>query len=382
MRETPLVRPFWTPAQEQHHKDLWSGMDLTVLICQRKTKDLIQLSISSLLRFYPDIPILIVEGDSADESTLYCKFLELKHSNIKVWYRQNFEGQKHSSHGITLDQAIKGHTTTKYVLMLDSDVIIERGGWIEQMLYKFTEVHAQQWETIGGVNVMRKPIFAVGSVAKYSWSNDAVGDPKDENDYLWYSHPSCSMINRDLYLQMEAKIDNFGSPCQSIMKEAHTRNWAVEQFNAEDYVSHLSGSSWCEPRPVWSNDHNVFVRPFFTFIVKNIPDRSLEDIFIGEDYEIIPVGKYFDGHVILHDDLVDRQPNNGLYGIRFQVHGEWICELDFSGPDNFKIDTNHYIKMCLDYSKDSKLPDRFGDGNCFFISRHKWQRENALGVKG
>lgn len=46
MIETGLVRPYGINTQK--HKEEWVKKNVTVLICQRKTKDLIQLCLESL----------------------------------------------------------------------------------------------------------------------------------------------------------------------------------------------------------------------------------------------------------------------------------------------------------------------------------------------
>jgi len=69
-----LIRPFWN-----YHRQ-WN--DITVLICQRNTKTLIQLCLESLLTYYPNIPILVVDGNSDDDSILYLRYKSLVYPKI------------------------------------------------------------------------------------------------------------------------------------------------------------------------------------------------------------------------------------------------------------------------------------------------------------
>lgn len=300
-----LVRPY--EIDHQFHLDKWRHMDVCVLITQRKTFDLIRLCVESLLRYYPDIPILAVDGESDDESLLYLKYKQATVPNFKLWERRGQVRGLHTSHGESLHEAIRDHITTKYVLMLDSDVIIERGGFIQDMITQL------QWN---------RNIYATGTRMEVSDSNDAVGDPKDESDILPYAHPSLSLYDRDMYLSLPEARDH-GSPLFANMQEAKKRGYTIGYYPVDKYASHASGSSWATPRPVWDWDRGVYIRPFISFI--NFGEGLVNQT--SNDFEIITAFKYGEGIVWTHKDLIKTDQAEKIYMTsRFNIHGEYVCK--------------------------------------------------------
>lgn len=355
MTETPMVRPYWTKQQEDFHKQEWANYDITVLICQRKTADLIKLCLGSLLRFYPDIPVLVVDGDSRDESSAWLELQAALHSNVKVWNRHNNLGGKHSSHGDTLHDAIFEKITTTYVLMLDSDTIVERGGWIKEMLFDMKA---------------RPEVFALGTLMLVSKSNEGCGAPKDENDVLRYGHPSCCLIQRNYYigLSTDSPFLNHGAPCYKTMIAADDNGYYVDYWPVENYVSHLSGSSWTEPRTVWNNDHNVMVRPMFTFIRDYFDEIGHPEI---QQVETLNISLECSDTVILHDDLKTVKITNADYYQRFYVMGEYVCVRPL--PES--VDNVYDIMRKIIAAG---LPDVIEIDRNTYYRRHYWQRHIAI----
>lgn len=347
---TPLIRPFWTEENQTFHDKMWADADITVIICQRKTKDLIQLCLNSLLRFYPDIPILVVDGDSQDDSSEYLEFMALKHKNIQVHTRVNPLGGKHSSHGDTLHEAVTDLCKTKYCLLLDSDVIIERGMFIERMLLLFK------------LN-FNKSLFALGSLMIVSDKNDACGAPLNEDDKLLYSHPSCSMMNVEIYRNLDAPFCNHGAPSHNTMRVAALRGYDIYSYPVERYVSHLSGSSWTEPRTVWNNDHDVLVRPFFTLI------DPIGDVRCSGAQYIFTAPRQTNPQVVCHDDCVPITITNRAYEQRLNVIGEYVVvNADES------VDFEELKRVLMEYG----LPKKLHTVNAYFHRRDYWQRYVAL----
>lgn len=351
---TPLVRPY--KIDEQYHRDRWIEQNVTVLITQRKTFDITRLCVESLLRFYPDIPILAVDGSSNDESLLYLKWKELAVPNFKLWERKGKEIGAFTSHGDTIDEAIKNFIHTKYVILLDSDVIMERGGVIEGML-------AQMRGTDN--------IYATGTLMEVSCVNDAVGDPHNENDILPYAHPSLSIYDVDIYKKLSPARDH-GSPLCDNMKDAKSRGYVVGGFPVDLYALHCSGASWCNPRTVWNHDHNVLLRPFVAFIVQDTVTFSHLIHQTSNDFEVISSLKNGKGHVILHENLIDVDiTNNTLFTSRFNVRGEYVCILSKSAP----CDLVYLAKLT---AIDKGAPDTFDINGTEFIKRRYFQNKTAF----
>lgn len=380
---TGMVRPVWN--ERQYFLDKWAAMNITVLICQRRTKDITQLCLESLLRYYPDIPILIVDGDSQDDSSLYLQWLSIKNPNVKVWTRPS-PPTGFTSHGTSMHEALSGHILTKYVLLLDNDTIVERGGWIESMLIRMKQ--EKRWpsdeERERGIDYpIAYPIYALGSLMLPSRSGEAITPPKDETDVLRYAHPSCSMIDRDKYLEIAKTFTHWpdgqiiqniasdhGSPLVWNMMGAADMGYRVEYYPVDKYVSHLSGASWCEPKTIWRDDHDVKVRPFVTFIVVDweqyIPtsdDGNFEFISI-RGREIEPF------KVVIHGSEPVKI-TNPLYYSRFNVMGEYVCN-SLNTKNTPSI--NEIMKTAISLN----APEEFRIGLDFYYRRDIWQKRECL----
>lgn len=356
MIETGLVRPFGIDINK--HKEEWAKKDVTVLICQRKTKDLIQLCLESLFRFYPDIPVLVVDGDSQDDSSQYLKFIQTKYSNLRVWTKLNPSGGL-TSHGITMHEAITDHVTTKWVLAMDSDIIIERGGFLEQMIPNLAD-----------------DMFGYGTLMLTSRQNFANGAPLNDDDVLPYAHPSFSFYNRELYLQfqgVQTKLRNGhfhpavfigdGSPCVLSMIAAQELGYRVEGFNVADYVTHLSGSSWCNPRTIWRHDFDVPTRPFITFIVPQDFDVNQLRNQTDQDFEIVFEHEPVEFDVVIHGYLPTKATNR-VYNLRLNVRGRYVCRLANS--------------QYLSYLYVSIVKDDIDNYSRYVFERKYWQEHLSL----
>ena len=91
---------------------------------------------------------------------------------------------------------------------------------------------------------------------------------------------------------------------------------------------HLSGASWTDPRTVWEHDFGVHLRPLITFIsTANItqPDN---------DYDVIRPGAVVKGKYRLHVRPEPDNVNNNIFGIRFNVTGDYVCVTDIQPTGN------------------------------------------------
>lgn len=347
-----LVRPFDFD-DKGFHFHIWKARDITVLICQRNTNDLIRLSLGSLLRFYPDINILVVDGTSTDESAFYLKYKALMHPNLKVWTRKGI-----NSHGMTMDEAIKDHITTKYVLLMDSDVIIERGGCIEGMLKEFHD---------------NDGLYAIGSLMLVTRKNYACGPPLNKADILRYAHPSFSIYDVKRYRELKAPFVDHGAPCVYNMLAAEKANMAVEYFPIDKYVSHLCGGSWTEPRTIWPHDHGVMIRPFMTFII-SIP-AHLEKLRAqtDHDFDIITPAGTGNRSIVMYGSATQKVTND-LYDIRHSVCGEYVCQV----PEGVIAFDPEFVRIAKNKLVDAKLPDELNVGGLMLIKRTVWQKRDSL----
>lgn len=351
-KEISLVRPYDFDHRE-YHLNKWKEFDITVLICQRKTKDLISLCLESVLRFYPDIPILVVDGNSEDDSLVYLKQKTTKNKNITIWERTGI-----NSHGMTMDDAILNHINTKYVLLCDSDIILERGGLIEEMLYEFKK---------------DSNLYAIGSLMLVTRSGHACGPPKSNDDVLRYAHPSFSIYDTKVYKELNAPFTDHGAPCVYNMIEAEKRNLGISYYPVDKYVSHLCGGSWTTPRVIWGDDHDVYLRPIVTFIVNNPDHINKLKNQTDHDFDIVTTCENEKRHIIINS-FPQSDFSNDLYGIRFNIQGEYICNI----PYGLDVLQPHFVSEIKNQIIYKKMPEEINVGGLLCISRKLWQKREAV----
>lgn len=342
-------------------KDPVINSKVTVLICQGKMsndphdyspRSLTQLCLESLLRFYPFIPVFVVNGSPGDyDSSLYLDLMALKYKNVKVWHRDDL-----NSHGDMMNDAIRNHITTEFVMLLDNDSIIRREGLIEGMM-----------------DQMKEGVFATGSTMIVSRKNEACGVSYDETDVLRYAHPSCAIINRAMYLQVRP-FCNHGAPCWASMVDAEIKGWKVESFPVVDYECHLSGASWCNPRTIWSYDNDTLTRPFITFIATSPDHLKQLEKQTDHDFDILVPGKKMKCNVIIHDGNPAKAVDNRIYDLRFRVKGHYVCLIL---ENVVSIDENFVKYLRKEIVKES-LPEELTYGGLRVVSRRKWQYEDCL----
>lgn len=342
-----MVRPFYT------HENIPYPNEVTVLICQGNERTLTQLCLESLLRFYPDVKVVVINGSPDDfDSTMYLLFTALKHKNVEV-----FDWNKENSHGDMMHYGITECVHTPYVLLMDNDTIVERWGFMEGMLRQFDK------------NV---DLFATGTLMLVSRSNQSCGLPEDEMDMLLHAHPSCSMLHKGYY-NLCRPARNHGAPLCDTMEDAEIKGFAVESFPVHKYVSHLSGASWTNPRTIWATDHDVPLRPFVTFVVKEPDSGDFEKVWEQDEYDfnIIPTGRYRNDHVVIHGQQ-STVVTNFIYDIRFRVNGEYIVVI---GDDDIPED---FVRELRKEVVKHNLPTELTVKGVRAVRRDIWQSEDSI----
>lgn len=332
------------------HKNKWK--DVTILICQRKTFEVTRLCIESILRFYPDINILVVDGDSQDESTLYLRYKALTEPNFRVYERI---GMRHS-HGESLDDAIRNHIRTTYFLTMDNDTIVSRGGFVEDFLQAFKN---------------NPKAYGVGSMMLVSRKNYGCGTPEDEKDILRYPHPSCAMFHRETYLTL-VPFNDGGAPLAHNIIDSEQRGLEVVAHPTDNFVQHLSGNSWVkEHQMVWKDDYDVFVRPFITFIITQPHHVSQLESLTSMDFNVA-VRAPSSSLRIWNGEA--KEINNRYYGIRFTVSGEYICLLNESVSDIYP----DFIRQAKEVIISEKAPKQITIGGLILVGRNLFQQRECL----
>lgn len=348
-----IVRPSWCHIDK--FVDRMSSLDCTAVICQYHTPHLIRLCLESLLRFYPDLPILIVDNSDTrlESSSAYCDMMSDTNNNIVTIDRSGI-----NSHGMSMEDGIK-LVDTRFAVFLDSDIIVERGGWIEDMLAMFREDGA---------------LYATGSVMYVTRRNDACGAPDGDEDAMPYAHPSCSIYDLNKHRRLEKKFCNHGAPCVYSVKEALSLGYHITPYPIEEYVSHLSGASWTNPRTVWPDDHDVKTRPFLSFVV-DLADACLVESLARQtdlDFEAVQHKEAEHRLVIMHGKSAVETAGT-CFDDRFRVRGEYVCVPSNPLPNDFV-----YSSKAM--SIFGKIPGRVKVGNEEIVKREEWQYTDCFKV--
>ena len=209
-----VIKPISAPKPEQEPEQEKNDVDITAVVVNFETEELIKNAVNSFRKFYPTIPLVIVDNNSTDGS--------------RDWIRK----QKNEFTRVVLNRSNKGHgpalhreflrADTKYVFTFDSDVEFLRGGLLESMAALIRDAYAigwLRWVNFDGVAVDEKKPF-------------------DKEKYCPYIHPYSALYDRDIYLTLSPFVNN-GAPAVFNMRDANKRGLEVVPFYLAPYVKHL-----------------------------------------------------------------------------------------------------------------------------------------------
>lgn len=189
-------------------------MPVTAVIINYKTEDLVRKAIESFRRYYPAIPLLLIDNGSQDGSTRYllqCRESFPERTDLII-------NETNLHHGPAMDQAIRS-VKTPLILFLDSDCEIHTGGLIEMMLHHLGE---------------NPNSYAVG---KKIYMNDRGFDVPPGPGAREYIRPICMILRREIYLTIPP-FTRHGAPCLENMKTASEKGFTLVNFPVESYIVH------------------------------------------------------------------------------------------------------------------------------------------------
>lgn len=103
-------------------------MDVTTVIINFQTPDLLKTAVQSFKKHYPEVPLWILDNGSKDDSPELIKRLE-----ETLPYTNGYFIEKNIYHGPAMDFAIRNLIETPCVFLLDSDTEVLKPGFLEQM---------------------------------------------------------------------------------------------------------------------------------------------------------------------------------------------------------------------------------------------------------
>ena len=204
--------------------------DVTAVTLFYKTEDLINLSIKSFRKYYPTIPLIIVDNSGGDDCTIALRDF-VSNDN----YSTLIETGSNLGHGIGLDVGIKS-SNSKLIYIFESDVFMKVPGLIEELIsmvkdntYGVSEIH---WVTYD------KPFSDV--------SRDFIERKKMR--YVWIY---AGLLSKDKYLEFpplgnDQKTNAF--PIGEAMRSVHDTgdDELLVDFDLSKYVTHLYGGTRCK----------------------------------------------------------------------------------------------------------------------------------------
>ncbi len=191
------------------------ALPVTAVIVHYKTPDLLCRAVSSLRVFYPELPLLLIDNGSDDESRSVIAQLTGggRPADRVIFNAANLH------HGPGMDQAAR-EAATPYILYLDSDCEVLRGGFVEEMLARLEESPGN---------------YAAGE--RVFMDRRGFDVPMSTPDALAYIRPVCMLLRRELYHTLP-KFQLHGTPCLDNMAEAARRGYGLISYPAFTYVSH------------------------------------------------------------------------------------------------------------------------------------------------
>lgn len=173
--------------------------NVTAIIVNYNTPDLLKACVASIRKHYPTLDIVIVDGSETDET----------HRELRDTHTFTIPVKFNIGHGPGLNMGIRA-CETDYVLLVDSDVTIDKPGVIEELL--------------------KIPSYAYGCGQVVEVNEHGSNVEKG----IRYLHPHFALINRTAW-GMFPPFMNHGAPLLNTMKaKPHVVNFPW----LEKYITH------------------------------------------------------------------------------------------------------------------------------------------------
>lgn len=267
-------------------------LNVCALVVNHKTLDLTQTLVHSLAKFYPNLPILVIDNGSNDESTEWIRSLPYHLIN-----------EINLGHGPALDQGMLA-VNADLVFCLDSDCEVIKGGFLEPMIQAFDDPN----------------LYAIGMFHKVNKGGiDTFIQADPEGREYPYVHPSTGLYRRSMYVDLPP-FRHHGSPCIDNMVEAHRRGYEILEYpNIRDYVTHpWAGTRDRMDKGKWSLEIGA-LRPFMSFVTKTRGRDEGYNLCVTLTSFAQQSDVDFENVIIFHGDY---------YENRNRIYGEYVFCVD------------------------------------------------------
>lgn len=192
--------------------------NVTGLVVSYNTKDLLKRALDSIRQFYPDMPIIVIDGsDQGNECAEYVKSLGENYTTVCLY--------NNIGHGKGMHMGIE-MITTDYIMVFDSDIEMTSGGVIEKMIKKF------KTNTYG--------VGRLQCVSEKGLSIKASGKECENQGGIAYLHPSFMIISATRYKRFKPFVHH-GAPLIRTMidiAEKNLSNRILIDFPVANFVDH------------------------------------------------------------------------------------------------------------------------------------------------
>jgi hypothetical protein len=185
---------------------------ITAVVVNYRTPDLVAQAVGSFRRFYPTVPVVIIDNGSGGGSR---KVIERLVGEAPLIVSSAYLDEN-IFHGPAMDLGMTA-SDREAVLFLDSDTRTERHGFLEQMLEMLVESDR---------------VFAVGKTALVNKRGfvSKNGVPVPLSAYM--------LVRRSLYLQLPP-FEHHGLPVLKSCREAAARGLEIRDFPVDEYIEHF-----------------------------------------------------------------------------------------------------------------------------------------------
>jgi len=187
---------------------------VTAVIINFQTPDLTQRAVSSLRRWYTDLPLLLIDNGSSDDSPSLLQRL----AGASPATTALLCNPRNLHHGPAMDRAMR-QLSTDEVFFLDSDCIITREGVLEHLR---EALHADESNYAAGKRIFMN-----------SRGFDVTPGPGTHP----YIRPICMLIRRRPYLTLPP-FERHGAPCLTNMIAATSAGLHLIHVPVDDFVHH------------------------------------------------------------------------------------------------------------------------------------------------
>ncbi len=183
---------------------------VNVAVVNYQTADLLDTAVRSFSRFYPHVPLMIVDNGSEDSSPETISLLREDHDNVTALL---LDANRY--HGPAMDLALR-RLESDYVFLLDSDTETRKGGFLEALvaLCEPADVYGA-----GHVTHVNRRGFAARS-----------GLPVLVSAFM--------LIDRNTYLDLPPFIHH-GLPTLQNFRAAAEAGYRLAEYPVDEFVEHV-----------------------------------------------------------------------------------------------------------------------------------------------